>query len=68
MGLPCINHDRASMVNIKVREIFRKVELYAERCTELSQIKDYDKEVAYGSSVSEFINKKIIEGNYPQIN
>ena len=61
-GFTCINHDRASMVNIKVREIFRKVELYAERCTELSQIKDYDKEVAYGSSVSEFINKKIIEG------
>lgn len=64
-GFTCVNHDKASLVNVKAREVFRKVEKYAlsDDCRELKDVHGYDTKKIYNASVVGFIEKKMREAD-----
>lgn len=64
-GFTCINHDKANMINIKIRRVFGEVESFAlsNACLSLSDVKHYKSEKVYNKLVEEFMRSELINKN-----
>lgn len=64
-GFTCKNHDKAPAITKKARDIFNQVEAFvlSEKCTDLSDVKNYQTPRPSTYSVVEFIKERLRKSN-----